>query len=73
MANDNPEKYVQDGGLHIERMLPEDIAAEGLDPDKGWILFGIKEGAEVVSVAMFPTDYALKVADAIKKLATQKI
>lgn len=72
MAVDNPQKYNALGGLHIERLTTEDVKAEGLDPSKDWIMLGIKEGDDV-KVAIFSTEHALKIAEAIKSLAELKL
>jgi hypothetical protein len=67
MANDNPKKYLEEGGIHIERLTREDAEAEGLDPDKPQIMFALKEKQNVIC-SIVPGDYALKIAEAIKKL-----
>lgn len=72
MANDNPEKYLKEGGIHIERLTREDAEAEGLNPDVPQIMFALKEGQNVI-VSIVPGDYALKIADAIKKLVDIKL
>lgn len=72
MVNDNPEKYMKDGGLHLQRLTPEEAAADGFDPAKTWILFGLKNG-DHVNVCIVEGDYALKIAAGIQKLVAAKV
>lgn len=72
MTVDNPEKYNKDGGLHLQRMTPEEVRDEGLDPSKAWIVLGVKE-ADDVKVCMIPGDQAIKVAQAIIQLVNVKL
>lgn len=72
MVNDNPEKYMKEGGLHIERLKPEDAAADGFDPKEVWILFGLKNG-DNVNICVVPGAYAIQIADGIKKLVKAKV
>jgi hypothetical protein len=72
MANDNPEKYLKDGGIHIGRMTRDEVIDDGLDPEKAWICFALKEKNNVI-VSVVPGEYALGIADAIKKLVDIKL
>lgn len=63
---------MKEGGLHLERLTPEDAAADGFDPKKTWILFGLKNG-DHVNVCVVPGDYAMKIADGIQKLVAAKV
>lgn len=72
MANDNPEKYQQSGGVHLQRLTKAQACAEGLDPSKPWIVLAITDQKTEQS-AIMPADYAMKVSDAIRQLVTAKV